>query len=233
MINRHALIIECSAIDGLDKLPGAVKDAGTWEEFLLSNRGGAWKDNEITILSNPTQQTVRSVIMRMNNGYGFVTFSGHGYVSAQTKETMVCLQGGNISETALTPSSSRATVILDSCRGVKTVAFAEAISAMRKQANDAIQYRHLFDTALENAETGVCKLYGCGFGQAAGEEPEIGGDFTQALIQTGKSWNGKGVFSLRNAYDTAEQVVRRKTPQQTPEGKFGRRIRHFPFAVQV
>lgn len=233
MIERRALIIECSEIAGLGKIAGAQKDAYAWQEYLLSKRGGAWRDNEITILNNPTPQAVRSKIALMSTGYSFVAFSGHGHVNAYSRKTMVCLQGGDISESELTPSSSRATVILDSCRG-ETFAFAEAMEkrAMLKAEADSSQYRNLFDAALERSEYGVCQLYGCAFKQAAHENPEIGGDFTQALIQAGKKWAGSGVFSLLNASEAAEKVVRQKRPQQTPECNLGRRINHFPFAVQ-
>ena len=111
------------------------------------------------------------------------------------------------------------------------LSFMEALGAMRKSAAEGSKFRNLFDTALERAEKGVCRLYGCAFEQAA-QESKAGGDFTQALIQADKGWAGSGVFSLRNAFDEAEKVVRRKSPQQTPECQLGRRINHFPFAVQ-
>lgn len=230
MIVRHALIIECSEIVGQDPLPGARRDADNWNEFLLSNRGGLWRTSEIAVLRNPSSTQVKSVIGKMTGGYGFVTFSGHGYVSAQTGETMVCLQGGNLSEIELTPKSPRTTVILDSCRGVYTVAFAEAFEVMRKAAGDDARFRTLFDAALERAELGVCRAYGCSFEQAA-QESKAGGYFTQALIQAGKGWDGPGALSLRNAFDSAAITIKRKAPQQTPEAEFGRRLYHFPFAV--
>lgn len=37
MTERQALIIECSAIDKHDPLPGAIRDAESWMEYLLSN----------------------------------------------------------------------------------------------------------------------------------------------------------------------------------------------------
>lgn len=233
MIKRNALIIECSAIDGQEKLPGATRDASAWQNYLLSNRGGAWRSNEISILSNPTLQIVRSKIALMTDGYSFVTFSGHGYVSARTKETMLCLQGGEISEIGLTPSSNRVTLILDSCRGIisEALAFAEARALLRKSEVDSSQFRNLFDSALERAEMGACKLYGCAFDQSA-QETKAGGVFTQSMIQAGINWTGSGVFSLRNAFDEAEKMVARKHPQQTPEPQLGRRLNHFPFAVQ-
>lgn len=172
MIKRHALIIECSEIPGQDKLPGAKKDADSWEDYLLSNQGGAWLSSEIAVLRNPSPQAVKLKIALMPNGYGLVTFSGHGYVSSQTKETMVCLQGGDMSETALIPTSERSTIILDSCRGVHLAieSFAEArLSAMYKSASDSERFRALFDKALISAEKGLCKLYGCAFEQAAQE----------------------------------------------------------------
>ncbi|MBI5791872.1 MAG: caspase family protein [Rhodocyclales bacterium] len=230
MIERHALIIECSEIVGQEPLPGARRDADNWNEFLLSNRGGLWRTSEISMLRNPSSVQVKSAIARMTSGYGFVTFSGHGYVSAQTRETMVCLQGGNLSEIELTPNSPRATVILDSCRGIYEVAFAEALAVMKKAAGDDVQFRFLFDAALERAEMGICRAYGCSFNQAA-QESKAGGYFTQALIQAGKNWAGPDALSLRNAFDSAASTLRRKAPQQTPEAEMGRRLNHFPFSV--
>lgn len=235
MLTRHAIIIECSAISGQEKLPGAIRDADAWEKYLLSYKGGAWRNNEITVLHNPTPQIVKSTISRMPDGYGFVTFSGHGYVSASSKETMICLQGGNMSENELVPSSSRTTLILDSCRGViseSLESFAEArLSTMTKSMSDAERYRSIFDAALAKAEKGNCKLYGCSFDEAS-QESKAGGLFSQAMIHAGNNWGGTGAFTLRNAFDDAEKVVHQKSPQQTPESQLGRRLFHFPFAVK-
>ena len=102
---------------------------------------------------------------------------------------------------------------------------------MYKSASDRENFRVLFDTAIERAEKGLCKLYGCAFEQAA-QESKAGGYFTQALIQAGNNWKGSGVFTLRNAYEIAESTVRQKNSPQTPESELGRRLYHFPFAVQ-
>jgi hypothetical protein len=231
MIKRHALIIGCPNVNGQEKLPGAQIDVDAWKNFLLSNHGGGWYHNEITVLTNPTPQEVHSKIKDMPDGYSFITFSGHGYVDSSSS-TMICLQGGNVSELDLVPSSARTTVILDSCRGLLQVkALKESLEMLRHEvAVDREKFRDRFDIALEHAEKGICRIYGCAFEQAA-QESKAGGDFTQALVLTGVNWSGPGVLSLRAAFDTAEKVVRSKKSQQTPECQLGRRIHHFPFAV--
>ena len=231
-MKRHALIIECSAINGQDKLPGAIRDAEAWQKYLRSNIGGAWSDSEISILRNPTPSEMKALISRRSDDYNFITFSGHGYVASHTNETMICLQGGSLSETDLITPASRSTVILDSCRGILSAHFSEALcSEMYKSFVDSQRYRTLFDNAISRAEKGVCQLYGCSFGEAA-QESKAGGEFTQALIQAGESWNERGVLSLHRAFEHAEKILQRTSPGQTPESKLGRRLNHFPFAVQ-
>jgi hypothetical protein len=232
MLQRKALIIECSKVSGLEPLPGAKRDAQSWRDYLLSNRAGAWFEDEITVLSNPSKSQVHAVVDEMREGYAFIAFSGHGWVNKNSGETMIEVEGGSISQTELIPKCKRATLIFDSCRGVvgaeKMVAFSEAL---RKSYSPDKRHRDIFDEALRNAEEGCCWLFGCAFNQAA-QESKAGGVFTQAMIEAGQKWSGRDVYSLADAFNEAEKTVQRVHPQQTPEKQCGRRMRHFPFAVK-
>lgn len=229
-MERHAVIIECSAIPGQDRLPGCALDAAAWKDYLCSAAGGAWYNSEIEVLSNPSAKAALACTQKIYAGYGFVAFSGHGYVDMSTGQTMACFVGGNLSDSQLAPPSDRATLIMDSCRGLAHVAIAKESMELREAVIDKQAYRDLFDRALERAEKGSCRIYGCSFDEAANEE-KTGGAFTQNLIKVGTAWRTSGVLTLRQSFDAATARVRQRYPQQNPEALLGRRLNHFPFAV--
>ena len=57
-MNRFALIIEASDVEGQTALPGAKQDAINWYNFLTSNVGGGWRQDEIVILNKPSRTLV-------------------------------------------------------------------------------------------------------------------------------------------------------------------------------
>lgn len=231
-MERKALIIECSNVAGLDKLPGATIDASSWRDYLISARGGAWYNSEIVILRNPDKSMVINEVNSINSDYAFIAFSGHGYVSKETSLTMVCVNGGNLSESELTPSAQRSVVVMDSCRGalLESAMRSVASSLLSKGLNLYDDYRKIFDESVLSAEAGECKIYGCAFDQAA-QESSAGGLFTKSFIETGENWRGRGALDIKSAFDNAYQLVRSRDKVQTPVFRGGRRLRHFPFAV--
>lgn len=230
-MSRKALIIECSAVTGQDRLPGAAVDAAEWKDYLWLPRGGAWEGLEIEELHNPTRDKVLARISAMNANYGFITFSGHGYATGNT--TWLCLEGGVISDKEIIARApSKTTLVMDSCRGlVRERALAKAQITLEDYKARA-DYRRLFDDAVKKAELGACRLYGCDFDESA-QESEAGGLFTQCIILAGRNWGGRGVLPLNQAFDAAARCVTQKDPRQMPQSNMGNRVNHFPFAVQV
>lgn len=232
-MKRQALIIECSAVTGQSKLPGAVVDAAAWKKYLSSTRGGAWESGEIQTLSNPTPALILSRVAAMSGDYGLIAFSGHGCVVADT--TMVAAEGGLVSEQQLvTNPCVRLTLILDSCRGVESPTELAKSEVMLDSVEDRSAYRRAFEDAVLRSEKGTCRLYGCDFNEGSGEDPKgRGGFFTQALIAVGRRATGKGVLGLDKAFEVAAADVRSKDPRQNPQASLGRRMHQFPFAVLV
>lgn len=117
-MNRKAIIIESSQVEGLDDLNGARKDAENWNNFLLSNLGGAWSSRDIVVLNTPLMSDVLSHISESSVDYLFVAFSGHGGI-VDGKE-VICLKNGDypicLLKKLICDRCPKATLVLDCCR---------------------------------------------------------------------------------------------------------------------
>ena len=117
-MSRKAIIIESSQVEGLDDLNGARKDAKNWNNFLLSNLGGAWSSRDIVVLNTPLMSDVLSAISESSVDYLFVAFSGHGGI-VDGKE-VICLKNGDypisLLKKLICDRCPKATLVLDCCR---------------------------------------------------------------------------------------------------------------------
>ncbi len=255
-MNRFALIIEASDVKGQAVLPGAKRDAEQWRNFLMSNIGGAWNENEIIVLNKPSSDLVTDFLTRHISDYCFVAYSGHGCeikrYSWQTEGIpTVCL---NDTETTLPlsrlkPHGSCGTLIADSCRGyelmTKTAAnFSKRSDSRGLVVEDATKSAYLaclhyqgWKQALQqccNTQNGILTMYSCASGQAAGEDPNAGGIYTSFLIQSARIWydaaKSNKYYTTWNAHDDADKLMKIYAPQQTPE--YQSLPVKFPFAIK-
>lgn len=258
-MRRKAIIIESSRIQGESYLPGAVVDASNWKDFLKSDLGGNWLDGEIEPHSNPMGITIRRLIREAASGdYTFVVFSGHG------AEGTVAL---NDSERKfpiadLMPTSTKGTLILDTCRGsdggqrysfpsmaTKSAAVALANSESRSvmlamnesvrnfsNVQNVITSRSLWNRYLQKAATGNAKMQSCSKGQSAGEDPNSGGYYTSLLMQSAKQWHqSASSMEQHTTYDAHRYAHRMMPNKQIPEYTTNPTspFVQFPFAVKV
>ncbi len=119
-MKRKAIIIEASRVPKLTDLNGARKDAKNWNNYLLSDVGGAWSYNEIQVLHTPLMSDVLSAISESSVDYLFVAFSGHGGV--EREQEVICLENGdypiNLLKKLIIEHSPKATLVLDCCRSI-------------------------------------------------------------------------------------------------------------------
>jgi hypothetical protein len=236
-MKRRAILIDAGNANPNNALEGTAADVGSWEEYLMSETGGVWFKSEIILLTNPSIDEVKSAIAKADVGYGFVGYAGHGFSRVHSSpyrfvENFVCLKNGDLSENYITPNAERATVVLDSCRGVEQATYpfraVEAASMNYQQS----RHRQAFEEQLGSTETGTIRLYACQLNAVAGED-KYGGYFTQSLIASGNSISKVGIMTIREAFDSAKVTVQRRDPKQVPEINGGRRSRYFPFAVKL
>lgn len=80
-MKRHAVLIGYSGENSIDEyLPGVSKDLLNVEKFLLSDRGGAWNDEEIKVYQNKSKAEIMRYITTIKQHYDmlFIYYSGHG-----------------------------------------------------------------------------------------------------------------------------------------------------------
>ena len=231
---------------GGNYLAGVYSDIRNWSNFLQSNIGGAWEDNEIKEMIDPTDDEVCNEILSLNCDYTFITYSGHGFFSSSEIETKICLRNSNDIDTdvniiKLKPlNSRRTTIILDSCRGIEDdLVIESAVPMLEHYAHlkpKRIIYRQLFDYYIQKSERGINVLYSCSIGESANEKMDgSGGYFTSALIDAAlemdRIYNTDQVLYINKAFYCASDKMRLLSEPQHPKASFGRRLHYFPFAV--
>lgn len=237
-ITRKAIIIGCPDVQGLTYLKGAKSDLTNLEDFLMSDSGGRWFANEIVILENPEVEEVFETINEVSAEYSFVTFAGHGFISAQDNLTYLSVADGDISESDLITNASRQTLFIDSCRGVLSEESEMIKKAMFEEFRKGVTYaRDIFDDYIEQCEKGIIKIFSANVDESAGES-NIGGHFTLSFIKAAQAWasgksNENNVLNLKNGFKLAISYMKSNYDTlQNPQLSEGRRMKSFPFAVR-
>lgn len=237
-MRRKALIISAPGSD----LPGVKQDAENLHGYLLSARGGAWRRDEITVLSDPSKVLVEVhlAMLSLSCDYSFVAFGGHGRYNVSKRTTEIQLSSSEIMDVAsLRQGAARHTLMLDTCRVLYQTQLNERM--MAKATADSYQFaesnaRQIFDDHLSKSFPGIVEIYSCDISETAGEEAS-GGYYTTSLVEAAKLWashasNG-AALSIKDAHDIASVAVKRKTGnRQNPRAGYPRSQPYFPFAVK-
>jgi hypothetical protein len=104
-------------------------------------------------------------------------------------------------------------------------------SMLLEHGKSGAEYRNLYMNSVAAAESGLVKIFVTRVdSSAAGAH-----SFTRHLLNETNIWISKnrGILYLREAVELARYSMKLENPQQQPEYEGGRRMRHFPFAVQI
>ncbi|MEI6197031.1 MAG: hypothetical protein WCS42_22170, partial [Verrucomicrobiota bacterium] len=200
---------------------------------------GSWEPEEIICQQNPGLDSIlKSVTEAKGAEYSLVYFAGHGEVvktDLPWPETRMQLGSGQtISEREINPGSPRCTLIMDCCSRTPEQDEKKLLvrtSMLLEHGKDRAEFRNLYQQSLTAAESGLVKIIVTKVGgSAAGTH-----SFTQHLLNEANIWtsNNRGILYLGDAVELAKNSMKRENPQQQPEYQGGRRLRHFPFAVQI
>ena len=244
LVTRKAILIGAPSVK--PELPGVVKDINDIKDFLLSNKGGAWRNDEIVILVDKPLAYINYIIsLEKNTDYVFITCSGHGEhrVGAQygLGDTVMYLnENDTIAIDSVNPKNKRHLVVVDVCRTFVRVknaleSFSESARVTLDYAQQTINYRKVFDDAVMLTTEGRIVTYSCEINQAAGDDGN-GGVFTQALLDSvGKFRKNNnylyGIVNIGDAFEVAKSETYRKNSPQSPVLNAGRRRDFFPFAI--
>jgi hypothetical protein len=91
---RNAILLGAQTPRGFF-LAGVPKDVEQVGTYFRSPNGGAWKENEVLPMYNPTWQQAIAKVKDSVADYSIIYFSGHGYTNLQG-ELMICFPNGDV-----------------------------------------------------------------------------------------------------------------------------------------
>lgn len=170
-------------------LPGVKIDLKKFENFLVSEIGGAWLAGEIETINNPSKNYLLNKIeitKQQRHDYVIVLFSGHG---GHARRTILEINqaGETIEDSQLHGISPRQITIHDCCRSIlQPVMESAALDSVDFMArNQYSNVRQRYDSRIMQAIPQQAKLYSCSIGQVAYDTKD-GGIYTSNLLASAR-----------------------------------------------
>lgn len=179
-MKRHALLIA-----NLDAA-GAQNDINNWKKFLRSGVGGAWHDNEIQVLTNPSKAYLELTLYSTkvdNYDFVIVVYAGHGGWE-RTTILEINPKGETVNENALKGLAPREILSLDCCRATSTVTdILNEVQLKMFSETTRSSIRARYDARTMQAIAQQVTLYACSVGECAYCTND-GGYYTKNLLQS-------------------------------------------------
>jgi hypothetical protein len=173
MILRKALLISAPG----EPCAGQKNaDLQTTRSFLTSPRGGAWSDDEIMMLENPSPEILVNVVKAIKADYTITFFSGAGFSDSQGRRFLILNGGDFIRDTELLNASEKQLVLVDSC----PEKLAEGTLSFSGRPDEFQLARKMYDKWIERCEAGQMIMHAC---EPRNPGKSRGGLFTQKLLQ--------------------------------------------------
>lgn len=219
----------------LEPLNGVNLDIEAWRSFLQTSIGGCWRSDEVIDLSGKSKDVALEEI-KSAQGYFYtmVIFAGHGEVRKDQYGFLRTYAWLNddvaMSEHELNPGSERATLIMDCCRKVQLQLINESMEkyALDELVLNGVDTRKVYENELDMCETGFVKVYAADIGQSASDNESFSRTLIEGLRDAYVHGNMGRVVNIRDAVNLAARIL---PPQQTPVYNGGRRLKHYPFAI--
>lgn len=181
MVTRNAIILSCPDKKG-NYLPGAVSDAQSFRNFLLSPKGGSWRNEEILTFENARWESCETYIINIVADYQVIYFTGHG--ASSENERLLQLEDYLVPDTFLLNNNPRQLVIIDACRNyLPTISgIPEAEDVYSSFSGEAIS-RTILDNYILTSPKGKMIVHATQDGELAIDALHgRGGVFTIALL---------------------------------------------------
>lgn len=247
-LRRRCLIIQNPG--GIsDSLPGVSKDIKTLLAFLKSNCGGAWNDNEITIMpSNATLSMIQDYFTAALGlvDYFLIVFTGHGaydeeYGPIYYLKNEECFNAFWLKEQV---SHIPTMLITDSCQCINTL---EKGGILEHRSFSAIadgtlrsEYRRQYNNFLRSLPRDMFVIAASvSPGEEAGEDSNLVGYYLSSLIDVSrKIFNDdeseKEIYGIGYIHHLAsEEVERLSKGKQTPYLEGYTRSHQPPFMLKL
>jgi len=208
-------------------LNGTKKDIINMRNFLHSNIGGAWDNDEFCEpLCNPSKKHLMDVVYNLkyeNNDYVIVLFSGHG---GQKRELLIEINEyeETINESDLKGIAKRQLTIFDCCRVVLRESFRDDGILNKAQLNFSNyarnNIRQRYNERIMQAIPQQATLYSCSIGQSSYDTNE-GAVYLSNFINASKRISGEfktvGLAHQESIEPTYQYSLSQREGAQNPD----------------
>lgn len=198
-------------------LPGVKVDKVNYLNFLKSDEGGAWEDNEIRVYENDCSRELLLNYIDFyrkaeQTEYWLIIFSGHGYTNSQNEAILELSPGKecSVNEIKKATNCSRRLLIADSCRLV-IHAITDSLKRELKLFSDVsagynyrTRCRELYMNQLEKVyKDSFNAAYAAEYNQCANDDDVTGGYYSFELLKTAKTM----IEGRKSSYNVDDWVV--------------------------
>jgi hypothetical protein len=214
-----------------------------WRNFLKSNAGGGWFENEIMCPSPSVSDVLAAVKTAEHADYSLVVFIGQGLMVKEDRpwmETRIQLNAKEtlLADRQLNTGTPRLALVLDCCRDLShpiSPAHISKISQLETAGADVTFFREVYEANLQCAERGVTKICPASINRRDFENSS----FSRLLLDEVFEWcechDRKTVLSWNDAVAMAQNKMRSNhiSEEQKIVYQGGRRLKHFSMALGV
>jgi hypothetical protein len=198
MISRKALLISAPGGDR----QSLNADLEATRNFLLSPRGGAWRNNEIVSLHNPSLNELMETVGNMVADYTITFFSGNGFPDQAGNRFLIVNGGDFFLDTDLLNNSPKQLVLVDACRET----FTEEVFHFTGRPDEFDKARMMYDRWIGRCEPGQLIIHSTERNTHSAAKKE-GGVFTQKLLQVASTIPPlENKFNLKSIYATGSET---------------------------
>lgn len=247
-IRRQALIIQNPG-ETKDFRAGVLKDVSNFSDYLISNIGGAWECEEITIAPIDADiDWIENYFKKTKNitDYYLILFTGHGDYDEQNGPRCYLMNGDWFNHAWLKQQVACVPTLFltDSCQGIEKLneggtlgqrSFSSICDTTRR-----FLYRNKYDEILISLPIGMFVVgSSVSPGEYAEENPAEGGHYIVSLVKAAKDTNlnslsKPGVYGITYLHMLATEKVKVLSKgKQTPYLEGYNRSFQPPFMVKL
>lgn len=238
-MKRRALLIGSPGILGTKGyLENMTKnDLNKIKNYLMSNTGGKWYENEILLLDtndiNEVKRYINSV-RNEHNDFVFCAFSGHGWYDGNKFSRVFEIGGSNLYESEFRQLSEKQLSVFDSCAKVyelEVLTESIALNSISMERSDTKNYREIYNNEISKCDQQDITLYSSSINEFSNTDENLGGHFIHYLLNVGASNQMKNLDAI-DSFQIAKEKMRKDRRNQTPSSSFPKSARNFlPFSL--
>jgi hypothetical protein len=224
---------------------GVKTDIQNYCNYYMSPTGGAYTEQEIIYLENPSMSLIRGTLAVNPAHFATFIFSGHGAVGVDSKNTYLDIN--SYERVALIDiikliRAERQQIITDSCRnfieesGHLGFGGPSLSNVMDFPSNLSPQRaRRLWEAAMERTKPGIQALYSCSNGESSILTSQ-GSYYANSLLSSVRDWSLKiepmSILLGVGAHKLSRSEIKNITSKQTPKTYRTDLKANFPFAIR-